>query len=98
MGVTMATNRKGNELPTYGKWAPCALDTRGLGLPEQQDWLVVCSRTRDSEVYEESNFACAEKRSARCIASIPPTISSLRAKGPVLTSLGSRALIPRETR
>ncbi len=43
----------------YRDFAPTALDTRGLSLPERQDWLVgPCFRDRDSGPRAESNFAC----------------------------------------
>ncbi len=41
----------------YSKWAPTPLDTKGLNLPERQDWLVACCiQTRDSDALERSNF------------------------------------------
>ena len=43
---------------SYANWAPTQSDTRGLGLPDRQDWLVCpTSRTRDSGPLEQSNFA-----------------------------------------
>lgn len=48
------------ELTRYRDWAPTALDCKGLGLEDRQDWYVVpCMRTRDSEALEESNFHVA---------------------------------------
>ena len=45
-------------MKSYRQFAPTACDSRGLGLPDRQDWLVgPCSRTRDSGPLEESNFA-----------------------------------------
>lgn len=42
---------------TYKDWAPSQHDTRGLNLPERQDWLVApVMLTRDSKVLDESNF------------------------------------------
>lgn len=51
-------------MPTlYRDWSPTACDTRGLNLPDRQDWLVVpCMRTRDSGPLDESNFASALAR------------------------------------
>ena len=46
----------------YGDFRPTSFDVRGLGLPDRQDWLIVpCSRTRDSEHLEASNFETALK-------------------------------------
>lgn len=48
------------ELKRYRDWAPSQFDTRGLNLPDRQDWIVApVIRTRDSGVLEESNFASA---------------------------------------
>lgn len=48
---------------TYKNWSPSAHDTKGLGLDDRQDWYVApCTQTRDSEPYEESNFAAQAKR------------------------------------
>lgn len=45
-------------LITYAHYAPTALDTRGLNLPDRQAWLVLpVIRTRDSGPTEQSNFA-----------------------------------------
>lgn len=44
----------------YSKWAPTQFDCKGLGLEDQQDWLVVgVCRTRDSGPLDESNFSTA---------------------------------------
>jgi len=44
----------------YKEFSPTPFDAKGLGLPDQGNWLVVpCSRTRDSVPFEESNFAAA---------------------------------------
>lgn len=44
----------------YSEFAPTGFDCRGLGLPDQQNWLVApVSRTRDSGPLDESNFECA---------------------------------------
>jgi len=44
----------------YKEFQPTAFDPKGLGLREQQDWLVlpVC-QTRDSEALPKSNFRVA---------------------------------------
>lgn len=50
-------------LTTYAEFRPTGNDTRGLGLPDRQTWLVApVSRTRDSGPLEESNFAVMLKR------------------------------------
>lgn len=46
-------------MQTYKEYAPTPFDRRGLGLPDQQDWLVVVGRNRNSDVLDESNFASA---------------------------------------
>lgn len=44
----------------YGDWRPTGFDSRGLGLPEQQDWFVVgVMQTRDSGVLDHANFRAA---------------------------------------
>lgn len=44
----------------YSQFSPTCFDQAGYLLPDQQDWLVVpCSRTRDSDLLEESNFDTA---------------------------------------
>lgn len=41
----------------YAAFRPTAFDARGLGCDDQQDWLVApCSRTRDSDNLEISNW------------------------------------------
>lgn len=46
----------------YSEFRPTAFDCRGLGLPDNQDWLVLpCSRTRDSGELDQSNFDTALK-------------------------------------
>lgn len=44
----------------YKDYRPSAFDARGLGCEDKQDWFVApCSRTRDSNIRENSNFeAC----------------------------------------
>lgn len=41
---------------TYGQYAPTSVDLKGLCLEDQQDWLVVAGRNRDSKCLERSNF------------------------------------------
>lgn len=42
---------------TYAEYAPTSMDTRGLALPDRQDWLVgPCGRTRDSGNVETANW------------------------------------------
>lgn len=42
----------------YSQFRPTCFDCKGLGLPDQQDWLVApVSHNRDSEPLSESNFA-----------------------------------------
>ena len=42
---------------TYSKFRPTQFDPRGLGLSDQQNWLVApVSKTRDSEAIERANF------------------------------------------
>lgn len=49
-------------MQTYSQFRPTGFDCRGLGLPDQQDWLVLpISQTRDSGPLEQSNFAIALK-------------------------------------
>lgn len=48
------------DLPRYGEWRPTSFDSRGLGLPERQDWRVLPAMlTRDSGVLARSNFRVA---------------------------------------
>lgn len=47
-------------MKAYKDWAPSAFDTRGLFLPDRQDWLVLpMGRNRDSNVLDEINFDVA---------------------------------------
>lgn len=47
------------ELQTYKEFRPTAFDTRGLALPDRQDWIVCpVSHNRDSDILIESNWAC----------------------------------------
>lgn len=47
-------------MQTYSQFRPTGFDCRGIGLPDQQNWLVApVSRTRDSGPLDESNFECA---------------------------------------
>ena len=47
-------------MQTYSKWSPTAFDQPGHMLDEQQDWLVVpVGRSRDADLYAESNFEAA---------------------------------------
>jgi len=44
----------------YSEWSPSPHDTKGLNLPDRQDWIVVPTiRARDSGPLDESNFAVA---------------------------------------
>ena len=44
----------------YGKYRPTAMDAKGLGLHDKQDWLVMdVMRTRDSELFATSNWEAA---------------------------------------
>ena len=46
----------------YSEYAPTSFDTKGLALPQRQDWIVVpVLRHRDSSPMEASNFATALK-------------------------------------
>lgn len=46
-------------MKTYSQFQPTGFDCRGLGLSEQQAWLVApVSQTRDSEPLSRSNFEC----------------------------------------
>ena len=45
-------------MSTYAQWSPTGFDTKGLNLPDRQDWIVgPCMLTRDSGPMSESNFA-----------------------------------------
>lgn len=49
-------------MKTYSQFRPTGFDPVGLGLREQQDWLVApVSQTRDSGPLDQSNFAAALK-------------------------------------
>jgi hypothetical protein len=49
-------------LKRYKDWSPSQFDTKGLGLEDRQDWFVApVTRTRDSGVLEESNFAVVKR-------------------------------------
>ena len=49
-------------MQTYGEFQPTGFDPAGLGLPDQQDWLVLgVGRNRDSGCLAESNFHTALK-------------------------------------
>jgi hypothetical protein len=49
-------------MQTYSQYRPTGFDSRGLGLPDRQDWLVLpVIQTRDSGPLEQSNFASALK-------------------------------------
>ena len=44
----------------YSKYRPTAMDAKGLGLHDKQDWLVMdVMRTRDSELFATSNWEAA---------------------------------------
>lgn len=44
----------------YAQYSPTSFDVKGLGLPDQQNWLVVpVQQNRDSDVLSRSNFAIA---------------------------------------
>jgi hypothetical protein len=49
-------------MQTYSQFRPTGFDTKGLGLDDRQDWLVLpISQTRDSGTLDESNFAVAQR-------------------------------------
>lgn len=49
-------------LQTYREYSPTQFDTRGLNLPDRQDWFVApVGRNRDSDCLAESNFAALVK-------------------------------------
>lgn len=49
-------------MKTYGEFRPTQFDTRGLGLPDRQDWLVApCAHNRDSDTLTESNWHAQER-------------------------------------
>jgi hypothetical protein len=48
------------KLQTYREYQPTQFDRKGLGLPDQGDWIVVpVGRNRDSDALGESNFRVA---------------------------------------
>lgn len=50
-------------MKTYSEFAPSGFDTRGLNLPDRQEWLVhPCGTNRDADVLTRSNWdvACAD--------------------------------------
>lgn len=50
-------------MKTYMEFSPTAFDSKGLGLEDRQDWLVLCvSQTRDSGPLERSNFEIAKQK------------------------------------
>lgn len=50
------------DLPRYTSWRPTAMDPKGLGLDDRQQWLVTPGiRSRDSGILEQSNFDCLLK-------------------------------------
>jgi hypothetical protein len=55
-------NPETSNLARYGDWAPTSHDTKGLNLPDQQDWLVCPTmQTRDSGPTDRSNFAACQR-------------------------------------
>jgi len=49
-------------MKTYREFAPSTFDSKGLGLSERQDWLVVqVYRNRDSDALARSNFRVTER-------------------------------------
>jgi len=44
-------------LTRYKDFSPTPHDAAGLALPDKQEWIVVASRTRDSDCLTRSNFA-----------------------------------------
>lgn len=49
-------------MKTYRDFSPTQFDSKGLGLPDRQNWLVApVMRTRDSGALDESNFSAALK-------------------------------------
>jgi hypothetical protein len=45
----------------YAEYSPTGFDSKGIVLDDQQDWLVVIGRNRDSTLLETSNWEVAEK-------------------------------------
>ena len=65
----MRQNRANGTLQTYRDFSPTPFDARGLAGDrlERNDWLVApCSRNRDSDALQESNFDAQEKSLAAC--------------------------------
>ena len=57
--IMTETNKKDN-LQRYREFQPTGFFRKGISLEDQQNWLVCpCSRTRDSECLEKSNFQTA---------------------------------------
>lgn len=49
-------------MQTYSEFRPTGFDCRGLGLPDQQHWLVApCGTNRDADALTRSNFRCCLK-------------------------------------
>lgn len=46
-------------MQVYSEYAPTGFDSKGLGLEDRQDWIVVCGKNRDSKLWEECNFDAA---------------------------------------
>lgn len=62
MNRAQAHNEKDEHMRKYSEFRPTQFDCRGLGLREQQDWLVgPVSQTRDSGPLDKSNFECFVK-------------------------------------
>jgi hypothetical protein len=62
-GTRTIASARGCLVKLYKNWSPSGHDTKGLNLPEYQDWYVVpVIRTRDSNPQEESNFHVARER------------------------------------
>ena len=46
-------------LTRYRDFQPTGFDVKGIGLRDQQDWLIApCMHTRDSDLLDESNWDC----------------------------------------
>ena len=46
-------------MQTYSEYAPTPFDTKGLNLPDHQNWLVFLGQNRDSHCLEQSNYSVA---------------------------------------
>jgi len=44
---------------TYKEYSPTQFDAKGLGLNDNQNWLVLIGQNRDSDVLARSNYTCA---------------------------------------